>query len=74
MLGHDLPDELDQFLAAREDELIAFRRDLHAHPELGYHEHRTTSRVALRLAAAGLRPVTLPKGTGLIVAIGDDSA
>src|SRR5437763_3967268 len=72
MLGHDLPDELDKFLAAREDELIAFRRDLHAHPELGYHEHRTTSRVALRLAAAGLRPVTLPKGTGLIVDSGED--
>ena len=63
MLGHDLPEELDQFLAAREDELIAFRRDLHAHPELGYHEHRTTSRVSLRLAAAGLRPVTLPRAT-----------
>ena len=74
MLGHDLPEELDEFLAAREDELIAFRRDLHAHPELGYHEHRTTSRVALRLAAAGLRPVILPKGTGLIVDIGDESA
>ncbi|HEY2305761.1 MAG TPA: amidohydrolase, partial [Streptosporangiaceae bacterium] len=61
MLGHDLPEELDQFLAARADELIAFRRDLHAHPELGYHEHRTTSRVSLRLAAAGLRPVIMPK-------------
>src|SRR5579863_5224790 len=74
MLGHDLPEELDQFLAAREDELIAFRRDLHQHPELGYHEHRTTSRVSLRLAAAGLRPVIMPKGTGLIVDIGDESA
>jgi amidohydrolase len=72
MLGHELPEELDEFLAAREDELIAFRRDLHAHPELGYHEHRTTSRVALRLAAAGLRPVVLPKGTGLIADIGDE--
>ena len=60
MLGHDLPDELDQFLAAREHELIAFRRDLHAHPELGYHEHRTTSRVALRLAAAGQENVLVP--------------
>jgi len=74
MLGHDLPEELDQFLTAREDELIAFRRDLHAHPELGYHEHRTTNRVSLRLAAAGLRPVILPKGTGLIVDIGAESA
>src|SRR5215468_9980802 len=74
MLGHDLPEELDHFLAAREEELIAFRRDLHAHPELGYHEHRTTSRVSLRLAAAGLRPVILPKGTGLVVDVGDESA
>ena len=46
-------------------ELIEFRRDLHMHPELAYNEHRTTRRVALRLAAAGLRPVMLPKGTGM---------
>ncbi len=71
MLGHDLERDLGDFLAAREGELIAFRRDLHAHPELGYREHRTTSRVGLRLAAVGLRPVTLPKGTGLLVDIGD---
>jgi amidohydrolase len=74
MLGPEVPGELEGFLQAHEAELIAFRRDLHAHPELGYHEHRTTSRVALRLAAAGLRPVTLPKGTGLIVDIGDEKA
>jgi amidohydrolase len=73
MLGPEVPGELGEFLNAHEEELIAFRRDLHAHPELGYHEHRTTSRVALRLAAAGLQPVTLPKGTGLIVDIGDES-
>ena len=53
-------------------ELIDFRRDLHAHPETGYHEYRTTRRIALRLEAAGLRPAILPKGTGLIVDIGSD--
>jgi amidohydrolase len=74
MPDHDLADELADFVAARADELIAFRRDLHVHPELGYHEHRTTSRVALRLAAAGLRPVILPKGTGLMLDIGDAAA
>lgn len=72
MPEHDLSASLDEFLSARAEELIAFRRDLHAHPETGYHEHRTTSRVALRLAAAGLRPATLPKGTGLIVDVGDE--
>jgi len=74
MLGHDLPEALDQFLAAHERELIAFRRDLHAHPELGHQERRTTDRVARRLAAVGLRPAILPKGTGLTADIGDDAA
>src|SRR5713226_4691244 len=71
MPDRDMADDLDAFLAAHEAELIEFRRDLHAHPELGYHEHRTTRRVALRLAAAGLRPVILPKGTGMLVDVGN---
>jgi amidohydrolase len=70
MLEHDLEGELDAFLAGHEAELIDFRRDLHAHPEIGYHEYRTTRRIALRLEAAGLRPSVLPKGTGMIVDIG----
>jgi amidohydrolase len=69
MGGNDLTADLDKFLAAHEGELIEFRRDLHAHPELAHAEHRTTRRVAQRLAAAGLRPVTLPRGTGLLVDI-----
>ena len=70
--GNDLLADLDAFLAEHETELIEFRRDLHAHPELAFQEHRTTRRVALRLAAAGLRPVILPKGTGLLVDIGSE--
>jgi amidohydrolase len=70
----DMQDELDSFMLANQGELIEFRRDLHAHPELGYHEHRTTRRLALRLAAAGLRPVILPKGTGMMVDIGTNPA
>src|SRR3984885_6005903 len=62
--------DLGSFLTAHDAELIDFRRDMHAHPELGYHEHRTTRRVALRLAAAGLRPVILPKGTGMLADTG----
>jgi amidohydrolase len=70
MEDYHLLADLDAFLAASEPELIAFRRDLHVHPEPGYAEHRTTQRVARRLATAGLRPVVLPKGTGLLVDIG----
>ncbi len=71
MQGHERHPGLDSFVSAHADEFIAFRRDLHAHPELGYHEHRTTRLVAARLAAAGLRPAVLPKGTGMVVDIGD---
>ena len=70
MAEHDLEGELDAFLAGHQAELVDFRRDLHAHPEIGYHEFRTTRRIKLRLEAAGLRPVVLPKGTGLLVDIG----
>src|SRR2546430_15566862 len=67
---NDLLADLDAFLAEHEAELIEFRRDLHAHPELAFNEHRTTRRVALRLAAAGLPPGIPPQGTRMLVDIG----
>jgi amidohydrolase len=73
MAGNDLAADLEAFLAKHNDELIEFRRDLHAHPELANLEYRTTRQVALRLAAAGLRPVIMPKGTGLLVDIGSSN-
>jgi amidohydrolase len=51
------------------EEIVAFRRDLHAHPETGHQEVRTTARIARRLEAAGLTPQPLP-GTGLICDVG----
>jgi amidohydrolase len=53
-------------------ELIAFRRDLHRHPELGRQEFRTTEKVRERLVRAGLSPRVLPNGTGLVCDIGAD--
>ena len=35
------------------DEVAAWRRDLHAHPELGYEEKRTSGIVAEKLKAFG---------------------
>ena len=70
MVEHDLTGELDAFLTGHESELIEFRRDLHAHPEVGYAEHRTTSKIASRLESAGLRASILPKGTGIIADVG----
>ena len=51
------------------DELIELRRDLHAHPELAGNEVRTTTLVADRLIAAGIR-VRLLARSGLVADIG----
>ncbi|MGH8891924.1 MAG: amidohydrolase [Actinomycetes bacterium] len=72
--GHGDPAGIPEDLAARvkgyEDELVAFRRDLHAHPELSWAEVRTTRVLRERLVAAGLTPNLLPGGTGLTCDIG----
>ena len=60
---------LGEAVAALEGELTAFRRDLHAHPELSHAEIRTTARLAARLTAAGVG-VRLLTGTGLVADIG----
>lgn len=63
---------LDAFVASHSAALVELRRDLHAHPELGRLEVRTTQKVAARLRAAGLEPRLLPGGTGLLCDIGSD--
>jgi amidohydrolase len=45
-------------------ELVALRRDLHRHPELGFKETRTNAFVTRHLEALGLSPRTLA-GTGV---------
>ena len=57
---------VDGFLEGHLDELIAFRRRVHAHPELSGRESATTEAVASRLQIAGLDPQVLPSGTGLV--------
>lgn len=61
---------LSRWLAEHHDELIAFRRHLHAHPEPSGEEHETTAFIAERLEVAGLQPRTLTSGTGLICDVG----
>ena len=47
-------------------ELTAFRRDLHAHPELGMAEHRTAEKVAQALEALGIEVHRGVGGTGVV--------
>ncbi|MFJ3717121.1 amidohydrolase [Streptomyces sp. NPDC090057] len=65
--GDVLPGVLSESLHA---ELVAFRRDLHMHPELGNQEFRTTAAIKERLEQAGLKPRVLATGTGLLCDIG----
>lgn len=53
-----------------DDELVAFRRDLHQHPELSWHEQRTVDRVVAQLEGTGWRLTRTPR-SGLIADIGD---
>ncbi len=60
------------WLGAHYEDLVGWRRHLHAHPELGRQEFATTQFVASRLADAGLNPKILPGGTGLTCDFGPE--
>ncbi|MFD2781668.1 hypothetical protein ACFS32_11800 [Novosphingobium pokkalii] len=53
-------------LAAILPDLVALRRDIHQHPELGFCEHRTAARVAQELRALGLAVHEGIGGTGVV--------
>jgi len=69
-----LADTAESWLAAHYDDLVAWRRHIHRHPELGRQEFATTQFVADRLVEAGLNPKTLPGGAGLVCDFGPEYA
>jgi amidohydrolase len=50
--------------------LIGLRRQIHAHPELAYAEHETTTLICEQLEVTGLSPTVLPVGTGAVCTVG----
>ncbi|BCN37922.1 hydrolase [Alicycliphilus denitrificans] len=60
---------LDQDAGLRINQLTAFRRDLHMHPELKYEERRTADKVAAYLAALGIPMARGLGGTGIVASI-----
>jgi amidohydrolase len=53
-------------------DVVALRRELHAHPELAFAETRTTRLITSTLESFGLEPRVLPDGTGAICDLGSD--
>lgn len=51
---------------AQAPEFVAFRRDIHQHPELGFEEHRTSERVADCLQSYGYTVQRGLGGTGVV--------
>lgn len=54
-----------------QDQLVAWRREIHMHPELGFEEKRTASFVAENLRGMGLEVQTGVGITGVVARIGD---
>src|SRR5439155_18708815 len=64
--GRDLTVSPVEDLRKDHAELTALRRDLHAHPELGFEEHRTAEIVTRELAAAGIEHHSGIGKTGIV--------
>ena len=58
--------QLAEGILALQAEIKTIRRDIHAHPELRFEEHRTARLVAERLQAWGLEVSTGIGGTGVV--------
>lgn len=52
-------------------QITAWRRDFHMHPELGFHEFRTSGKVAGELRMLGLETATGIGKTGVVAVIGE---
>jgi len=58
--------QVEPAMVAQLDALAALRRDIHAHPELGFEEHRTAALVAEQLSAWGIAVHRGLGGTGVV--------
>ncbi|MCW2523496.1 MAG: N-acyl-L-amino acid amidohydrolase [Frankiales bacterium] len=66
----------NEWLSAHSPQLRDWRRDLHAHPEVGFNEYRTTDVLCDLLSGFGFSPKRFSSGTGVIcdVAAADPDA
>src|SRR5688572_25990033 len=62
----DLPQSVQARIAAIEPKVVAWRRDIHEHPELGNREFRTAKLVAEHLKSLGIEVKTGVAHTGVV--------
>jgi amidohydrolase len=62
----DLRRSVDELAAAINDQVVTWRRDIHAHPELGMQEFRTAGLVAEHLESLGIDVEAGVGGTGVV--------
>jgi amidohydrolase len=62
----DLDADINERAAAVTDQVIAWRRDIHEHPELSNREVRTAALVAAHLRALGMDVTTGVARTGVV--------
>jgi hippurate hydrolase len=65
---------MDELLAALTQKIAVFRRDIHAHPELAFSEHRTAERVAGYLDGLGLEVHRGVARTGVVAKLSAGSS
>lgn len=66
LLGQSLAPDIDRGVAAVLPRVVAWREDLHQHPELGFRETRTSALVAAELRRLGLEVRTGVGRTGVV--------
>ncbi len=57
---------IEHTISGYTDQLVAIRRDIHAHPELAFQEHRTSALVANTLKDYGFQVTSGIAGTGVV--------
>ena len=67
------PQWLDDMLRTDLAGLVALRRRVHAHPELGHRESATSALIMRTLEVDGIKAALIPTGTGVIAEIGTGS-
>ncbi|MFP4484545.1 MAG: M20 metallopeptidase family protein [Spirochaetota bacterium] len=61
---------IQHYFTSIEEDLIRWRRHLHAHPELSFHEVETAAYIAEQARSLGLEPRTGVGGNGVVIDLG----